>query len=179
MGQLKKIIHIFVLCLGVFLLIYAVYNSVLLIAYPEQNTLSFWNLHGSDHQLSSAAEYTAIAAAGLWISKTAFIAMNGKGSALLDPLKQLFLFFQRHHVLLGWVVLVTTSAHGLYYILHKSDRFNMMVTGWVAWSGLLVLALVGVFFDQRLRERKKTKQIRLYHIGFSVVFMVGFIMHVL
>jgi hypothetical protein len=179
MSQMKKIIHIFVLCLGVFLLIYAVYNTVLLIAYPGQNTLTFWNLRGSDHQLSSAAEYFAFAAAGLWVTKTAFIALSQKETAMLDPLKQLFLFFQRHHVLLGWVALVTTSAHGLYYILHRSDRLSMMVTGWVAWSGLIVLAFIGVFFDQRLREKKKTKQIRLYHIGFSVVFMFGFILHVL
>jgi hypothetical protein len=178
MSKLNKAIYTFIVILGVFLLIYAVFNTVLLIAYPLQNTLTFWNLRGSDHQLSSAAEYTALAAAGLWISKTAFIALSRKGLPLLDQLKQLFLFFQRHHVLLGWVALVTTSAHGLYYILHKSDRLNMMVTGWVAWSGLLVLAVIGVFFDQRLREKRKTRQIRLYHIGFSVVFMGGFILHV-
>jgi hypothetical protein len=176
---LRKAIHMGVLCLGIFLLIYAFYNTILLIAYPQQNALTFWNLRGSDKQLSTAAEIFAFAAAGLWITKTAYITLSGKSKALLDPLKQLFLFFQRHHVLIGWVVLVTTSAHGLYYILHSSDRLNMLITGWVAWSALLILAFIGVFFDLMLKEKRKTKQIRLYHIGFSIVFMVGFLMHVL
>jgi hypothetical protein len=179
MSTMRKAIHYGVLSLGVFLLIYACYNTILLIAYPQQSTLTFWNLRGSDKQLSTAAELFAFAAAGFWITKTAFITLNGKKTFLLDLLKELFLFFQRHHVLIGWVVLVTTSAHGLYYILHGSDKLNMLITGWIAWSALLILAFIGVFFDMMLKEKRKTKQIRLYHIGFSVVFMVGFLMHVL
>jgi hypothetical protein len=178
MNELKKTIHLFVLVFGFLLFIYALYDSVLLIIYPQQSSLTFWSLRSSDKQLSSAAEYTAFAAAGLWITKTAFIALKGKELLLIAFLKQLFSFFQKHHILLGWVALVTTSAHGLYYILHRSDRLNMMITGWVAWSALLILAFIGVFFDQRINEKKKTKQIRLYHIGFSVIFMVGLIMHV-
>jgi hypothetical protein len=174
---MKRTIHIITSSIGLMLILYAAFAAFLLIWYPQQSALTFWNLRGSDHNLSTFAELGTFAAVGLWTTKTAFLALKGKGIKPLEQLKQLFLFFQKHHVLIGWAVLVTTSAHGLYYILHQSDRMNMMVTGWVAWSGLIVLAFLGVFFDQRLKEKKKTKQIRFYHIGFSIVFLVAFVLH--
>jgi hypothetical protein len=175
---MKKTIHLITLLIGILLLAFAVYDAFLLLLYPQQNALTFWNLRGSDKQLSTAAEYTAYAAAGLWITKTALYLLKNKGIDSGDWLKKLFLFFRQHHVLLGWIALVTTSAHGLYYILHHSDRPNMILTGWIAWSALIVLAGLGVFFDHSLKEKKKTKQIRLYHIGFSILFMGGLILHV-
>jgi hypothetical protein len=178
MNDMRKTIHVITYSFGFILLIYAMFATILLILYPQQSGLTFWNLRGTDHQLSTSAEFTAFAAAGLWITKTAFVTLKGKGILPYDLLKRVVVYFHQHHILIGWVALVTTSAHGLYYILHQSDRLNMMITGWVAWSALIVLAFIGVFFDQRLKEKKKTKQIRLYHIGFSVLFMAGLVLHV-
>jgi len=164
---------------GFLLLVYAVIDVIMLIGYPQQSALSFWNLRRSDSLLENFAEIAAFAAIGFWVTKTGFLTLKRKAIQPAALIKPLFLLFQKHHVLIGWVVLLTTSAHGLYYILHKSDRLNMLVTGWIAWSGLIVLAFIGVFFEQRLQLRKKTKKIRLYHIGFSLVFLVGFVLHVL
>ncbi|MDB5054727.1 MAG: putative rane protein [Bacilli bacterium] len=175
---MRKAIHWATFLLGSILLAYAAFAGIMLILYPQQSALTFWNLRNTDHQLSTLAQLTAFAAVGFWVTKTAFLTLKKNG--VVQPtaiLRNIFPFFQKHHVLIGWIVLVTTSAHGLYYILHKSDRMNMMVTGWIAWSGLIVLAFIGVFFDQRLKEKKKTKQIRLYHIGFSIVFLIGFVLH--
>jgi hypothetical protein len=175
---MRKAINGVIIFCGILLLVYAVVDLVLLIGYPDQSKLSFWNLRSSDSLLKNLAEIAAYAAIGFWVTKTAFLALKKQELQPAALIKPLFLQLQKHHVLIGWVVLLTTSAHGLYYILHKSDRNDMMVSGWIAWSGLIILAFIGVYFEKWLKERKKTKKIRLYHIGFSLVFLVGFVLHV-
>jgi len=176
---MRKVFNRFIMVIGLLLICYAAFNIVLFIVYPQPNLLSYWNLRGSNDQLESLAEIAAFAAVGFWATKKAYTMLKKQGIQEAVFIKPFFQLFQKHHVLIGWVVLLTTSAHGLYYILHKTDRENMMITGWLAWSGLIVLAFVGVFFDHRIKSRKQTKRIRFYHIGFSLVFLVGFVLHVL
>lgn len=88
------------------------------------------------------------------------------------------MFLRKHHILLGWLTVLLSTAHGVYYLLQYPNKSGEITTGLIAWSALLLLAAIGVVLDYNIASKKKAKSVRLYHFAFAAVFLIAMILHV-
>ena len=119
------------------------------------------------------------AALGIWLVRKLYVEMKKRGQTDFSLHRQAIQFFRSNHILFGWLTLFTTTAHGLYYLFVKSDKAFAIYTGWTCWVALCGLTVLGIWFEKRLDEHKKTKQVRLYHIGLAFLFAGSAVLHLL
>lgn len=119
------------------------------------------------------------AALAIWVARKVYVEMKKRQHPNYELTRQAVMFLRANHILFGWLALVTATAHGIYYLVVKTDRAFEVYTGWFAWGTLCVLTAMGIWFDKRLTEKKKIKNIKLYHIGLAFLFAAGALLHLL
>jgi hypothetical protein len=136
-------------------------------------------------QLGSFAEYAVIATAGFWLCKTLLGQIKNKkiqfsniwNKRISTLLHKAFLFFKKHHMFLGWVTVILASGHGVYFLLFPDNKIKYFYTGLAALIGLVIVAGVGIVFDQFMKKNKAVKAGRRYHFAAAVLFAVLFLVH--
>lgn len=145
--------------------------------YSNNQNVFTWRLFSN--QFADIGVAVSIGAFGLWISKKIFLEIRKRDIQDFGIIRYLIIFLRKHHVMIGWLAIFSTSAHGIYYILSYPNKQTEIVTGIITWGLLIILGGFGAFLDYKFKEKRKHNKIKVYHIVLSVIFMVGLIIHVL
>ncbi len=173
-----KFMHILIYTLGY------LFAGISIVAIPFyylyiNNANYRFMLRGSSNLLGNIALGASIAAVGIWVIRKIYLEIKKREIKDYNITKQSALFLRKHHILIGWVVIFASTAHGIYFLLNYPNRQNEIYTGLFIWLALVFLAGIGAFFDFKLKDKRKHKKIRIYHITFSVLFLLGLIIHVM
>jgi hypothetical protein len=136
-------------------------------------------------QLGTFAEIAVMATAAFWLFKTLLIQVKKKNIWLPDVwnirtasiFQPAMLFFKKNHRFLGWVTVILACGHGLYFLLFPDKQIKFFYTGLTALIGLVIVAGVGIVFDQLMKSNKAVKAGRRYHLTTAVIFAVLFLIH--
>ncbi|TCS81033.1 hypothetical protein [Tepidibacillus fermentans] len=134
---------------------------------------------GLSNQLGAMGLIFGISALGIWVSRKIYVIMKKKKLNDRGVLRHLTTFLHKHHVLLGWITIFSSTAHGIYYLLNYPNKQTAIITGIIAWTILILLSLFGVVMEYKLKEKMKHKKVRIYHFMLGLFFIVGLIIHVM
>ncbi|KEO84910.1 hypothetical protein EL26_02550 [Tumebacillus flagellatus] len=157
--------------------IYALY--ALYVYFLSGQTASDFPFRGLSNQNGVFGMIVGGAAIAIWVARRIYVEMKKRKLPDFELTRQAILFLRKNHIVFGWITLVTVTAHGLYYLFVSTNKTFEVYTGWISWGVLVVLTLLGVFFDKKLADKQKIKRVKLYHIGFAFVFAAGALLHML
>jgi hypothetical protein len=178
-GYFLKAISALARVLGYGLMGLSICLSVVFYLNSNQQTVYGFRVKEISNLFGDCAVVVGITAVSIWIVRKGYIELKKRKIPDYDITRAMLLFLRKHHILLGWTTILTATAHGTYYVMRYPNKQFEIFTGLFAWSVLAILVMVGVFLDYRLKERLRTKRIRVYHIVLAVLFMAGIAVHVM
>lgn len=107
-------------------------------------------------------------------------------SRLTEGSRGLLLFLRQHHVLFGWVVLITACAHALWYVpvlmsepLAQIWEHQAISSGLIALLLLIMLSLLGLWVERAIKQKRLPRSTRLIHFFTAIVFVVAVCVHLI
>lgn len=128
--------------------------------------------------LGTIAEFSAIAAGGLWLGRYILSFMKKRKMNFSKYVQSLFKFLKNYHTLIGWIALFAASSHGVYFFLQDSEHINQIYSGVVAIIVLVVLVIFGLVLKKWGRGKKYSFYKKI-HQGISIVFAITLFIHLI
>jgi len=128
--------------------------------------------------LGTIAEFSAIAAGGLWLGRYVLSFMKKRKMNFSKYVQSLFKFLKKYHTLIGWIAFFATTSHGIYFFLQTSDYMNRIYSGVVAFIILVVLVIFGLVL-QKWGKGKKYSFYKKFHQGIAIVFAITLFVHLI
>ncbi|MCP8971341.1 hypothetical protein [Ectobacillus ponti] len=135
-------------------------------------------LKEANKTLGSAAEYGAIAAGLLWLSRHVWTYARKNKLNAAQYMRQAFLFLKKHHTLVGYAVLSLSVSHGVYFLLKGSKHVLQFYSGIGAIIALLLVSFAGILL-QKLGVRKSLAKYRRIHQVIASLFGIGLLIHLI
>jgi hypothetical protein len=120
----------------------------------------------------------AIGAVSIWVARRLYVEMKKRKIPYYDIPRHVLLFLREHHMFIGWLTLITATAHAVYYLLRIPHKMDRGLTGLTAWMLLAILASLGYWFQRGLQRKQHLKQVRTLHVVIAVVFLFVLILHI-
>ena len=134
---------------------------------------------GTSNLLGVIAFLIAIDSWSQWIARRSYLLFK-KGALpwLTQRVRNAFLFLRKQHQFLGWLVVITATAHALYFlpILARVSLYEV-VTGFIALVILGLGAGLGWWIELVVRRKRASQRLRLLHFVVAFVFVLAFIVH--
>ncbi|MCL6586171.1 MAG: hypothetical protein K6T72_06540 [Anoxybacillus sp.] len=128
--------------------------------------------------LGTLAEFSAIAGGGMWLVRHAFIQGKKRNIRSQYDIKEVFLFFRKHHSLFGSLALLLVISHGTYFLLYHGDKMGRVYSGVGAFGGLLLVSMIG-YVLQRLSKGKQSRSYKKLHQLAALLFGGALAVHLL
>jgi len=187
-GQVMKGIKVLILIAVILILLFggdALYTTLNLLA---GKSVSFKTGEELNRQAGTFAEIVGIASAVIWLLRIIMINIKKKDTSLKEWFRQLYLVFQKYHLILGIITLVIAFIHGLYFLLFRNVKTHMgppgghdntlnFYSGIVSFFALCVLALLG-WYHQTKRKTKQTLPTKRKHKIAALVFGLLALIHI-
>lgn len=126
--------------------------------------------------IGTIGEIIGITTGVLWVSRILWVEMKKRKWPFHEWIQQLYLLLKKNHMFLGWVTLLVSFSHGLYFFLHQGKHIWIVYSGIAAFLSLVVLALLG-WTHQQNRTTKKNRVTKKRHMLMALIFAILFLIH--
>ncbi|UOF92471.1 hypothetical protein LSG31_10095 [Fodinisporobacter ferrooxydans] len=174
-----KLLHRFVTIGGFVLGLLSFVATIGFYKFADAQNPFLYPFRGISNLFGGLSVAVGVAAVSIWILRKLYVEIKKRKIPDFELTRAALLFLRKHHILLGWLTIVTAGAHGIYYMLQYPNQAFRIYTGLVAWILLVILAGLGAFLNYKLRDKQKSKTTRLYHIVFAIFFLAGMVIHTL
>ncbi len=149
------------------LIILSLFWSMIFLIYSDTLTWKGFKLVTQSNWLGIFSTWTGL------VTLTFFIIKSIQKKQLLpyhSQLKKSILqYVHTHHILFGVTTFITTLAHGIYFLIHSSEKEGKLITGWIGFGLLILLVFAGFLMLYRMKRRNVQRIHRWLGILFTLV----------